>query len=165
MVKTLSVEEENKKLEIQRIKYEEWQTFFQSVSETTQDSFQIDLTERIGDPFIEVDWEKEEEIIIEDAPVDGIFIDGRLVGLIETSHKSLSNGEKALDINFIMVHPDEQRKGVGKGIIRKLIQETSLKYVTMFPCSTGSQSLCEQLGFTYNPLICYTTEHQAFIKQ
>lgn len=155
---------EVKDIVIQKITYEAWKDFDASVNASTNDVFTIDLSDRLGDVFIDVDWKNNEEMIIDPSPLlNGVFLDGRLVGLIDYKDTT-SNGKEVTVISFLLIHPDEQGKGIGKALVKKVIQESKLSHIKMYPCTHASKVLCTQLGFKQDREFCGNWDDRLFIK-
>lgn len=155
---------EVKDIVIQKITHEEWKAFDASVNASTNDVFTIDLSDRLGDVFIDVDWNNNEEMIIDPSPLlNGVFFENRLVGLIDYSDINL-NGKDITVISFMLIHPDEQNKGIGKALVKKVIEESTLSHIKMYPCTHASKVLCTQLGFKQNREFCGNWDDRLFVK-
>lgn len=133
---------------IQKINYDEWKAFDQSLRSSTKDTFMIDLSDRLSDVFCVFD-EKENDVIVDNSPLlDGIFIEGKLVGLLDYGETTFKE-RKATNISFLLIHPNEQRKGIGKAVVEKIIQESKYDLISAYPCTYSSKVLFSKLGFTF----------------
>jgi GNAT superfamily N-acetyltransferase len=149
---------------IQKINYEQWKTFDTSVKLSTNDVFTLDLSDRFGDVFIDVDWEKEEEVISPNPILDGVFVDSELVGLIDY-HGTIMNGKEGTVISFMLIHPNHQRRGIGKELVKKVIETSETSHVLMYPCTHASKVLCTKLGFTHDKEYCQNWDYRVYVKQ
>lgn len=147
-----------------KIHYEKWKAFDISVQQATDDAFTTDLSSRFGDCFISIDWDNQVEVIDNKVFVDGVFVQDRLVGLVDYTIGTT----KRLDvttINFMLIHPEVQGQGIGSLLIRKVIELCPTPYVMMQPVSTSSRFLCQKLGFSYDETVCPTYDYVVLKKE
>lgn len=153
---------------IRKINHDEWKAFDLSLRTSTEDVFTINLSDRLGDVFIDVDWERMEEIIHNEPLLNGVFIQDQIVGLIDYQEEVV--GEFVQDkgvtiISFILIHPNFQKQGIGLSLVSKVIEECKKPYVIMYPMTNGSRAICEKLGFEYNRDACPNYDYLAYEKK
>lgn len=145
------------------ISHVEYECFHKTLLEATDDKFTIDLSDRFGDEFYGYDPETEREWVDEKS-VKGIQIDGEWVGLVDYDDQTLTNGELARCLSFILIHPNYRRKGFAQRTIQHLIDESPHAYMeVLYPCSSESKKLFYKMGFRIDEL-CNRTENRLYSK-
>lgn len=135
-------------MEIGKVSYEDFKQFHKTLVEGTNDTFTIELSKRFGDDYLEYNPETEEEWIDELA-VTGIKVNGEWVGLVDYSPNSLlRNGETAIRLSFILVHPAHQKKGYAGQAVQLLMEASPHHYMEVtYPCTRESARLFYRMGF------------------
>lgn len=154
---------ETKDITIQKITYEKWKMFHESLVKYTDDMFTLDMSDKMSDVFIKIDWEKGIEMISPEPLLDGVFLENRLVGFIGYGSSNRSNQQVTI-IHFILIHPKEQKKGIGKAVVRKVIEESKSPYIMMYPCTHPAKVICTQLGFKHDRDFCGNWDYQVYRK-
>lgn len=152
------------KLDIKRVTLTEWKSFDQSLNAATDDVFMIELSDRLSDAFFDPDPENDKFEYLEEGTLDGIYIEGKLVGLIDYGDSQTKTKEPATIISFILVHPDYHSKGIGKSVVKRIIEESPHRYITMYPCSHASKVLCTQLGFEFDVELFRNFDYRVYKK-
>lgn len=154
-------------IRVEPIGYETWKLFEDFVKEGTVDQFTLDITDRMGDVFIDA---KDMEEMLEPGEVlktpflGGIFLEDQLVGLIDEGETTLKNDAKACTIPFLVIHPSYQNRGIGKTVVRQVIEKTNHTFVEMFPITHSAKVLCTKCGFEQNGTLARTWDHYIFDK-
>lgn len=135
-------------MEIGKVSYEDFQRFHKTLEEGTTDTFSIELSSRLGDDYLQYNPDTEDEWIEENA-VTGIQVDGEWVGLLDVCENSkLKNGEPAILLNFILIHPAHQKKGYGRQAVQLLMEQSPHSVMeVLYPCTRESARLFYGMGF------------------
>lgn len=135
-------------MKIDKVPYHDFQQFHKTLLEGTTDNFTMELSKRFGDEYLTYNPETEEEWIDEEA-VTGINVNGEWVGLVDYSpNHLLRNGEMAIQLSYILVHPAHQKKGVAQEAVRMLMESSPHNCMEIvYPCTRESARLFYRMGF------------------
>lgn len=130
-----------------------------SIVENSLDNsdFWLPINSKSRENFFNIDWTRFYGAFIDDKLVGavGLFFNqhefGESLDVLKNNIVEVSECNSVVEIGRLMVHPKSRNKGVGKVLVKKVLESAigyDLVIATVHPDNTPSKSIFTDLGFT-----------------